>query len=282
MGDAGEWRAVAGRHLAALAVQYRTQLALQLHYRAAHVVWLLWFVLKPVLYLTVWSAVARSSGGPGTAYGGAGWPPEAFAAYFVATMWVVHLTFNGAFVSFEGRVRRGDFSPLLLRPVHPIVGDIAENLAYKTHTTPMLALATLVLVVTFAPRIAPPLWAVAASVPALLLAFVVRFVTTWTVALAAFWLTRTQAVAQGYLLALLFLGGEAAPLALLPGWVRAAAWVSPFPWMLAFPAELLAGRLAPAEALAGIAMQLLWTALSLLLAWACWRAALRRYTAAGA
>ena len=277
MRDTAGWRSVAGRYCAALAVQYRAHLALQLHYRAAHVVWLLWFVLKPVLYLTVWSAVARSSGGPV-----GGLAPQDFGAYFIATMWVVHLTFNGAFAYFESRVRRGDFSPLLLRPVHPIVGDVAENLAYKTHTTPLFALATLVLVVTFAPRIEPPPWAVAASAPALLLAFVVRFVNTWTVALAAFWLTRIQAPAQAYLLVLFFLGGEAAPLALLPGWVQAAAWLSPFPWMLAFPAELLVGRLSPAEALAGIAMQLLWTALSLLLAWACWRAALRRYTAAGA
>jgi ABC-2 type transport system permease protein len=166
--------------------------------------------------------------------------------------------------------------------VHPIVGDVAENLAYKTHTTPLLALATLALAVTFTPRFETPLWAVAASAPALLLAFVVRFVNTWTVALSAFWLTRIDAVAQGYLAVLLFLGGEAAPLALLPGWAQAVAWVSPFPWMVGFPAELLAGRLTPAQALAGIGMQLLWTALSILLAWACWRAALRRYTAAGA
>jgi ABC-2 type transport system permease protein len=275
--DTAEWRSLVGRHLAALAAQYRSQLALQLHYRAAHVVWLLWFVLKPVLYLSVWSAVARSSGRPA-----GGLTPQDFAGYFIAVMWVVHLTFNGAFAYFEGRVRRGDFPSLLLRPVHPIVGDVAENLAYKTHTTPMLALATVVLAITFAPRIAPPLWAVAALVLALLLAFVLRFLTTWAVALSAFWLTRTQALAQGYLLVLLFLGGEAAPLALLPNWVQRAAWLSPFPWMLGFPAELLTGHVAPGQALAGIGMQVLWAALSVLLAWACWRAALRRYTAVGA
>ena len=274
---AGAWHSVVDRHFAAFAVQYRAQLALQLHYRAAHVVWLLWFVLKPVLYLTVWTAVGRSSGGPV-----GGLAPEDLAAYFIAIMWIVHLTFNGAFAYIEGRVRRGDFSPLLLRPVHPIVGDLAENLAYKTHTTPMLALATLVLVHTFGPRFEPPLWALVAAVPAVVLAFVVRFVTTWTVALAAFWLTRIQAVAQAYLLILLFLGGEVAPLVLLPGWVQAVAWWSPFPWMLGFPADLVVGRVAPAQALMGIAMQVLWAALSLLLAWACWRAALRRYTAVGA
>jgi ABC-2 type transport system permease protein len=197
-------------------------------------------------------------------------------------MWVVHLTFNGAFVFFESRVRRGDFSPLLLRPVHPIVGDIADELAYKTQTAPLLALASLVLVVTFQPRLETAWWAVAVGLPALLLASVIRFLTTWTVALAAFWLTRTQAVAQVYLLTLFFLGGEAAPLALLPDWVQGVAWLTPFPWMLAFPAALLIGHLAPAQAVAGLGMQLLWVAASLLLLSVCWRAALRRYSAAGA
>ena len=32
---------------------------------------------------------------------------------------------------FEWRIRTGAFSPLLLRPVHPIHHDICENLSYK-------------------------------------------------------------------------------------------------------------------------------------------------------
>jgi ABC-2 type transport system permease protein len=119
-------------------------------------------------------------------------------------------------------------------------------------------------------------------VPALLLAYVVRFVVTWIVALAAFWLTRTQAVTYVYHFVLLFLGGEAAPLALLPAWVQVVAWVSPFRWMLAFPSELLLGRLTGVEAVAGLGMQLLWGVASCALLVPCWRAAVRRYTAAGA
>ena len=145
----------------------------------------------------------------------------------------------------------------------------------------MLLGATVVLVALLRPRLEPPAWAVAAFVPALLLAFVIRFVNGWTVSLAAFWLTRMQAVVHGYLVLTLYLAGEVAPLALLPAWVQAVAWVSPFRWMLAFPAELLLGRLTPAEALVGFGMQLLWAAASLALLGVCWRSAARRYTAVG-
>jgi ABC-2 type transport system permease protein len=263
-------------HLDALRAQFRASLAVQFQYRAAQVIWLLFFVLQPAMYLSIWSAVAQSTGGQV-----GGYAPRDLAAYFLVNMWVIHLTFNGVLVFFEGRVRRGEFSPLLLRPIHPIFADIADNLAYKTLTVPLLALATLGLVIVFQPRLDPPGWALAACAPALLLAFVVRFLNGWMVALCAFWLTRTQAVIQAYLLLLLFLGGQAMPLALLPDWVQSIAWLSPFRWILAFPTELLMGRVTPAEALAGLGMQLLWTAASLLLLRLCWRAAVRRYAAVG-
>jgi ABC-2 type transport system permease protein len=256
--------------------QFRVSLAVQFQYRGAQVIWLLFFVLQPLLYLSIWSAVARSSGGQV-----GGYEPRALAGYFVCSMWLIHLTFNGVLVFFEARVRRGDFSRLLLRPVHPIVADIADNLAYKALTLPLLGVATVGLVIAFRPLVDPPAWAVAVAAPALLLAYVVRFVTTWIVALSAFWLVRTQAVIQTYLLLLLFLGGQAAPLGVLPDWAQTITWSLPFRWMLAFPTELLIGRLGPSDAVIGLGMQLLWAAASLVLLRCCWRAALRRYTAVG-
>jgi ABC-2 type transport system permease protein len=260
----------------ALAAQFAASLALQLQYRAAQVIWLLFFVLQPVMYLSIWSAVARSNDGLVGGYA----PPD-FAAYFLATMWIIHLTFNGVLVFFEARVRRGDFSALLLRPIHPISADVADNLAYKAITVPLLGLATVPLIVAFRPHFEPSGLAIVASLPALVLAFIVRFVNGWTVALAAFWLTRTSAVTQGYLLLVLFLGGQAAPLSLLPGWVQTVAWWSPFRWILAFPAELILGKLAPDEIWTGLGMQVLWTFLSIALLAQCWRAAARRYSAVG-
>jgi len=260
----------------ALAAQFKASLALQFQYRAAQVIWLVFFVLQPVVFLSIWSAVAQALGGQV-----GGYEPRALAAYFVCSMWVIHLTFNGVLVFFETRVRRGDFSVLLVRPIHPIVADIADNFAYKTLTLPLLGLATAILIVVIQPMIEPPSWAIAAFVPALLLAFLVRFVSAWIVALSAFWLTRTQAVIQAYLLLVLFLGGQAAPLSLLPPWAQAIAWLSPFPWMLAFPTELLVGRLTPAETITGLGMQLVWSVASLALLGLCWRAAARHYTAVG-
>jgi hypothetical protein len=52
--------------------------------------------------------------------------------------------------------------------------------------------------------------------------------------------------------------GQIAPLELLPHPVRVIAFVLPFRWIIGFPTELLLGRLTPAQALTGIAMQTVW------------------------
>ena len=101
-------------------------------------------------------------------------------------------------------------------------------------------------------------------------------------ALAAFWLTRVMAVNQVYYVALLFLSGQAAPLALLPSPVQLLATALPFRWLVAFPVELLLGRLTLQEAFLGLAMQGLWLAISLLVLRLVWRAGVRHYSAVGA
>jgi ABC-2 type transport system permease protein len=257
--------------------QFRTTVATQLQYRAALVIWLIGMVLEPVIYLVVWTTVASASGGQVGDYAAAD-----FAAYFIALMLVNHLTFTWIFHEFEWRIRQGLLSPILLRPIHPVHKDIAENVTYKLLTLPIIGLAAVGLALAFAPVWQPQPWALAAFVPALALAFIVRFLIEWTLALAAFWMTRVVAVNQIYYVALLFLSGQAAPLALLPEPVQVLATLLPFRWMVAFPVELLLGRLTPGAALGGLAMQAGWLALSLVLMRLVWRAGVRRYSAVGA
>jgi ABC-2 type transport system permease protein len=125
-------------------------------------------------------------------------------------------------------------------------------------------------------------WAAAAFVPALALAFVVRFLVEWSLALAAFWTTRVGAINQMYFVVMLFLSGQMAPLSLMPDWLQSLAAALPFRWMISFPVELLLGRLTPGEALAGLAIQAIWIAVGWGLLRIVWRAGVRRYSAVGA
>ena len=257
--------------------QFRTTFAMMVQYRASLVIWMIGHVLEPVVYLVVWSAVSQGSGGKVGDYS-----PAEFAAYFLVLMLVNHVTYTWIMYEFESRIRDGILSFALLRPVHPIHSDIADNICAKLVTLPFMVGIALGLGALFHPLLSPPWWSVAVFFPALLLAFLVRGLLEWTLAQAAFWTTRVSAVNQGYFILMLFLSGQLAPLSLFPSFVQTIANILPFRWMLGFPVELVLGRLSPAEALAGIGAQAAWVLVSAALLRVVWRAGLRTYSAVGA
>jgi ABC-2 type transport system permease protein len=254
----------------------RVAIAEQLQYRAANAIWILGAVLEPIVYLVVWSAVARAQGGSVGDY-----TPAQLAAYYMAFLLVNHVTFNWVMWDFQYRIETGQLAFQLLRPVHPLHQDLADNLGYKLVMLVLLVPVLGLLAWGFEPEFATRPWAAAALVPVTLLAFALRFVFEWLLALAAFWTTRVLAINQAYSAVLLFLSGRFAPTDLLPAPLEQLARWLPFRWMIAFPVELAIGRVGPRDALAGAALQLGWLALVLLALRFGWRAAVRRFSAVG-
>jgi ABC-2 type transport system permease protein len=257
--------------------QFRTSLATMIQYRASLVIWIIGHVLEPLVYLSVWTAVSAAGGGSV-----GGYTAGDFAAYFITLMLVNHVTYTWIMFEYEYRVRQGALSMALLRPVHPIHSDIADNVSSKLVTLPLIVAAAGVLALLFHPTFAITAWAAVGFAASLLLAFALRFLVEWTLALAAFWTTRVGAANQVYFIAVLFLSGQVAPLSLLPPPLPLIASVLPFRWITSFPIELLLGRVAWREALQGIGTQAAWIGLCLLLLRLVWRAGVRRYAAVGA
>ena len=255
---------------------FRTDLAVQFQYRAAMAIWLIGRVVDALVFLSVWTAVAHSQGGQVGDFS-----TGDFAAYYIVMMMVGHLTFTWFMFEFEYRVRSGGFSPLLLQPLHPIHRDIATNISYKFLTLAVMLPTVGLMIWLFDPVFDPPAWAIWASIPVLLLAFLMRFFVEWALALVALWTTRTAAANQLYFAAALFFSGQMAPLSLLPEWLQTLAALLPFRWMLAFPTELLLGRLTPTEVLWGAATQVVWLGLSWGILTAVWSRGVRRYSAVG-
>lgn len=265
---------------AALGLYYRRQfasaLANNLAYRGAVAIWVVTSVIQPLVFIVVWRTVA-GSGSTG------GYTADQFVAYFLVMMVVDHLTFIWHMWEFEYRIRTGAFSPLLLRPVHPIHNDVCENVSYKLVGLVGILPAAVLLAVVFDADLSgtSPL-TVLAFLPAVLAAMVLRFVVEWCVALSAFWLTKVSAMNMVFFSLFTFLGGQFAPLSVLPGWMQTLAAWTPFPWTLAFPVEVLLGRRTGAELLIGYGAQVAWIALALVLLRVLWGRATRRYSAVGA
>jgi ABC-2 type transport system permease protein len=257
--------------------QFKTTLASMLAYRAMLLIWMIGQVLEPLVYLIVWSIVSKSNGGSVGDY-----TANQFASYFILLMLVNQVTYTWIMYEFEYRIREGILSFSLLRPLHPIHADIADNISSKLITTPFMIVVAAGLTAIFHPAISPQPWAIALLFPALVLAFAVRFLLEWTLALSAFWTTRVGAANQTYFIVMLFLSGQFAPLSLLPFPIQIVADILPFRWLIAFPIELISGRLTPSEALIGLGAQLAWLFISYILFRIMWRAGLRIYSAVGA
>ena len=283
-GGGCDWTALAaGRTLSMTAFYFiyrgyfRTALVVQFQYRIAMVIWLLGGIIEPLMYLVVWRTVAQQQGG---AVGG--YAVNDFVVYYIAMMLVDHGTLTWIMWEYDFRIRMGQFSAALLKPIHPIHSDIADNVGYKFLTLTVMGPTAALLAWFFEASWQPDIRTLAAFAPALFLAFLLRFFWEWSLAMLAFWTTRVDAINQAYFVVLLFLSGRLAPLDLFPQFVQRAADILPFRWMLAFPVELLQGRLTFGALLTGFGAQLLWLAVGYLVLQLIYRAGIRRYAAFGA
>ncbi len=259
--------------------ELKTGISSMLQYRATMAIYLIGNVLEPLIYLVVWSTVARSGGGGGSV---GGFSAPDFAAYYIVFMLVNQASFTWVMYEFDYRIREGEFSALLLHPIHPIHADIATNLSAKAVSLPFVTLAALGMSFVFHPAFHFRLTTIALFIPALVIAFLVRFLVEWTVALAAFWTQRVTAINQIHYMAALFFSGQIAPLSVLPKPLQVAATVLPFRWTVGFPVELVLGRLTPAEILTGFAVQAGWLAAAAVIVRFAWRASVKNYSAVGA
>jgi ABC-2 type transport system permease protein len=256
--------------------QFKTTLATMFAYRISLLIWMIGQVLEPLVYLIVWSVVSNNSGGSVGSYS-----TREFAAYYLILMLVNQITYTWIMYEFDYRIREGDFSFYLLKPVHPIHSDIADNISSKMITTPFMILVVIGLSFIFHPAISSPSWAIALFFPVLLLAFAVRFLLEWTLALSAFWTTRVGAINQTYFVVMLFLSGQFAPLTLFPYPIQVAANILPFRWLIGFPIDLITGRLSFNEALIGLGAQAAWLAVGYFLLRVVWKAGTKVYSAVG-
>lgn len=257
--------------------QFAIDLSLNIAYRGATAIWVFSSIMQPLVSLVVWRTVAGPDGEAG------GFTADQYTAYFIMVLIVSNMTFIWHMWEFEWRIRTGQFSPLLLRPIHPIHNDVSENLSFKVLGLAGIIPAAIILGIVFNADFGgtTPLH-ILAFIPALLFAMVLRFVVEWTLALAAFWLTKVSAMNNLFDVMFLFLGGQFAPLEVMPGWIQTLALLSPFPWSIAFPVEVALGQRSGTDILIGYGAQLAWIAVAVGVLALVWNRAVSKYSAVGA
>ncbi|MGH2451107.1 MAG: ABC transporter permease [Candidatus Limnocylindria bacterium] len=260
---------------------YRALLTAQIQaaaqYRIQAVLWMLFSVIRPVIFLAAWVAVAEARGGSVSGYSTAD-----FAGYYVALTLVSHLTTAWNSFEFEFEVRQGRLSPKLLRPLHPLHYSVVENLVWKGTTILPLIAVLGVIALTFEVRFATQWWHLLLFVPSIVLAAALAFMFGWVAATLAFWVQRVNTANTILQRTSFMFAGQIAPIALMPLPLQVVCYALPFAYWLAVPAEILRGGLALEPALLLVAGQGVWLLLSVAAFQLVWRAGLKQYTAVGA
>jgi ABC-2 type transport system permease protein len=252
-----------------------SQYAVMLEYRAEIALWALSGVL-PFVMLGLWSELAASD--PGAA---AGLDPAQLGRYFLAAFVVRQFTVVWVVYSFEEDALAGRLAPQLLQPLPPLWRHVAAHLAEQVTRLPFV----LVIVALFFALQPGSFWLpspgrAAAGVLAIGLAFAINFLLQSCIACLCFWSERATALERLLFIPYVFLSGLVAPLQSFPPEVRRLAEWTPFPWILRFPAALLAGE--PLAVGTGLLTMLAWIGLLTPVLLLLWRSGVRRYSAMGA
>ena len=255
---------------------FRTAIVSQFQYRGPNYFYMIGMVTEPVVYLVVWTTVARAQGG---SVGGI--TPGEFAAYYIVWTLVRNMNIVLTPYAWEDRIRNGQLSGELLRPVHPIHHDIAYFAGWKVPVIAMWLPVGAVLTLLFEPAFDVTPLEVAVFAVAIWGAFLVRTMFMWVLGLLTFWTTRVGAVFQVWFTAELLLSGRLVPLALMPDWVTTIGAFTPFPSSFGFPIDSLVGDLSTAELLRGLAAQAMWVSIGAAVVAVTWRFAVRRFSSVG-
>lgn len=262
--------------LSAMPAFMRTSVATMLQYRGEIVLWAAWGVVNPAVAMAMWMAATRGSDGAIQ-----GLDPRDFAAYFLMTMIVGHVSAAWDIFEMGQLVRTGEMSPRLLRPLLPVWQSLSDNIAYKVVTLVVLIPIWILVALLAQPRLHATGAHLALGLIALLLAAALHYLWNYTLALGAFWVTRMDAIAELWWGLNLFLGGRIAPLPIMPMPLQWLAAVLPFKWIVWFPAAALTGQITPREVAVGIAWQIGWLVLGLGTFRLAWTYGVRRYSAVG-
>jgi ABC-2 type transport system permease protein len=246
--------------------------AYMVEYRAELLFWVLSGSL-PLILMGVWFQAAQG--------GQFGLSPVDFARYFLATFLVRQFTVVWVIWEFEREVLEGKLSFRLLQPLDPIWHHWFSHLAERFARLPF-AIALVVLFFLLYPTAfwIPSLTHLALFLVVVHLAFALRFLIQYTLALMAFWTERASALEEFWMLFYLFLSGLIAPLEVFPPIVKTIALYTPFPYLLHFPASILVGI--PINVGQGLLVMLGWSVFFGLINRWLWRKGLRQYSGMGA
>jgi ABC-2 type transport system permease protein len=250
----------------------------QWQYRANLLMYLLYWLVSPIIYLAVWTSIANSKGDVN------GFTTNDFTTYYMILLICDQVTSNIVIHTFGYKIQDGSLSGELVKPIHPMLTNaLVNNIAFKVLSILGFTPIWLVLYFLFKPDFSGvTLSGVLLSIPAMILGFFVGYLLSATITALAFWTTRVYSIHEFYFALILLFSGQFVPLTLMPKIIQDIAQYLPFQLLLYFPIQLIRGGLTNGQIIQGFAMGGIWLVISIVLFNWVWRNGIKRFSAVGA
>lgn len=250
----------------------------QWQYRANLLMYLLYWLVSPIIYLAVWTSIANAKGNVN------GLTANDFVTYYLTLLIVDQVTSNIVIHTFAYKVQDGTLSGELVRPIHPMLTNaLVNNIAFKTLNIMGFIPIWVLLFFLYKPVYQHlTLTGILIAIPALILGFFVGYLLTATVTSLAFWTTRVYSIHEFYFALMTLFSGQFVPLTLMPKIVQDIAQYLPYQLLIYFPIQIILGNLSRAQIIQGFMMGLIWLSIAIFLFKWVWRNGVKRFSAVGA
>ena len=197
------------------------------------------------------------------------------SAFFVRQFSVVWVVFT-----FEEDALLGRISPYLIQPLNPFFRYFAQHLAEQITRLPFAIIIALVFFL-FNPESLwiPSLGMFLMSCIATFFSFLIQFLIQSIIACFCFWTEKSSSIERLLFIPTLFLSGLLAPVISFPEYVKSWIYITPFPYLIDFPANLLSGNIT--NIISGFVMQIFWILILYPLFIRIWSIGTKKYTAMG-
>ncbi|MFI7605027.1 ABC transporter permease [Micromonospora sp. NPDC049366] len=201
----------------------------------------------------------------GAAGSAAGYDPRQLATFVWVGQGLLAVVLLWGWTELADRIRTGDVTADLLRPVHPVTAYLATDLGRAGYAALARLLPPVLVGPLFFPVHLPARWPtvplfVVSAAAAVVLCFACRFLVNAT----AYWLEDVRGPMILWTLGSGVLAGLYFPLRFLPEWLYQTLWiVTPFPSLLQTPLDVLVERDPTPVQLGLVAVQVGWALLLL-------------------
>jgi ABC-2 type transport system permease protein len=250
----------------------------QWQYRANLIMYLLYWLVSPIIYLAIWTSIAQSKGTVN------GLTPNDFVTYYMTLLVVDQITSNIVIHTFAYKVQDGSLSGELVRPIHPMLTNaLVNNIAFKGLTIMGFIPVWIVLFFLYQPDFSRvTLTGILLAIPAMILGFFVGYLLSAAITSLAFWTTRVYSIHEFYYASMLLFSGQFVPLTLMPRLIQDIAQYLPFQLLIYYPIQLILGKLSTAQIVQGYVVGVIWLVIAIVVFNWIWRNGVKRYSAVGA